>query len=148
MICLEICAEFQYWLKRKTCKTSPRVTLWYTTSRPVGLMIGPGGTGSSSFRRGGRQRNIKHSQAKVTRRSCVPYFFCEAGKQSAGHSAIPHISYKETWISNDLGLADAFFGRGSKYYKQVINHSCVLHQVARNLVSCVQLCQLSFNLVI
>jgi hypothetical protein len=35
MICLEICAEFQYWLKRKTCKASLRVTLWNIQTRWV-----------------------------------------------------------------------------------------------------------------
>ncbi len=127
--CLEMCAEFQYPLKKRDlqdlvqsyCVTNSVKTRWENDS--------PGYDWIRSFKDRWRHRvkvnklsNIKRSRAKVSPDDIKEFF--ERLKPNVEGIPPTHIfNFDESPIKDDPGAEDAFFAKGQKYYEQVMNHS-------------------------
>jgi hypothetical protein len=129
--CLEMCAEFQYPLKKRDlqdlvqsyCVTNSVKTRWENNR--------PGYDWIRSFKERWSHRvkvkkpsNIKRSRAKVSPDDIKGFF--ERLKPNVEGVPPTHIfNFDESPIKDDPGAEDAFFAKGQKYYEQVMNHSKV-----------------------
>lgn len=133
--CLEMCAQFQYPLKKRDladlvqayCVENEVKTRW-DNSRP-------GKDWVRSFKDRWRHRvkvkkpsNIKRSRAKVSPDD-LRGFFKRLKPNVEGVPATHLFNFDESPIKDDPGSEDAFFADGQKYYEQVMNHSKVGYSI-------------------
>jgi hypothetical protein len=129
--CLEMCAEFQYPLKKKDlqdlvqsyCVINSVKTRWENDR--------PGYDWIRSFKDRWRHRvkvkkpsNIKRSKAKVSPDD-IKGFFKRLKYNVEGIPPTHIFNFDESPIKDEPGAEDAFFAKGQNYYEQVMNHSKV-----------------------
>jgi hypothetical protein len=129
--CLEMCAEFQYPLKRKDLQDLVQSYVVEHNIQTRWLDDRPGREWVRLFQKRWshrikirKPRNIKRSRAQVSPK-IVSEFFVRLGPNLQDIPPSHVFNYNETCIKDDPGSADAFFGGGTKYYEQVMNHSRV-----------------------
>jgi hypothetical protein len=129
--CLEMCAEFQYPLKRTDLQDLVQSYLVEHNIQTRWKDDRPGKEWVRLFQKRWshrvkirKPRNIKRSRAAVSPKIIRAFFH----RHQPNLEGIPpsHIfNYDETCIQDDPGAKDAFFGLGSKYFEQIRNHSRV-----------------------
>jgi DDE superfamily endonuclease len=133
--CLEMCAEFQYPMKKRQLQdlvqsycTEHDVQTRWVNSRPGKHWV-------RSFKDRWKHRvtvkrpsNIKRSRSKVSPDD-IRSFFERLAPNLEGVPPTHIFNYDESPIKDDPGAEEAFFGRGVKHCEQVINHSKVSYSI-------------------